>query len=91
MSMITGKTKSGFEFEIDGEIFDDYEFLELLCKIDEGDSSLTIKMVDKLMGTTEQRERLKNHIRNEAGKVSAKRMIEEVMEIFTATKEGKNF
>lgn len=87
--MLTGNTKSGFKFEIDEEILDDYDFLELLCKIDEGATSLTIKMVDTLLGE-EQKEKLKNHVRTENGKVSAKALLAEVMEIFNATKEGKN-
>lgn len=87
--MLTGTTKSGFEFKIDEEILDDYDFLELLCKIDEGETSLTTKMVDSLLGE-EQKERLKNHVRMKSGRVSAKRLLEETMEIFSATKEGKN-
>lgn len=87
--MLRGKTESGFDFEIDEEILDDYDFLELLCKIDEGETSLTIKMVDMLLGE-EQKEKLKNHVRNTSGRVSAKRLLAEVMEIFNATKEGKN-
>lgn len=88
--MVRGTTESGFEFEIDSEVLDDYEFLELLCQIDEGKASLTAKMVDMLLGA-EQKERLKNHIRNEEnGRVSAKKMLDTVMEIFNATKEGKN-
>lgn len=87
--MLRGKTESGFEFEIDAEILDDYDFLELLCRIDEGETSLTIKMVDMLLGE-EQKEKLKNHVRAKSGRVSAKRLLAEVMEIFNATKEGKN-
>lgn len=87
--MLTGKTKSGFEFEIDEEILDDYDFLELLCKIDEGEITLVIKMVDHLLGA-EQKEKLKEHVRTETGRVSAKRLLEEMMEIFNETKEGKN-
>jgi hypothetical protein len=87
--MLRGKTESGFMFEIDEEILDDYDFLELLCQIDEGDTSLTTKMVDTLLGK-EQKEKLKDHVRTESGRVSAKRLLAEVMEIFNATKEGKN-
>ena len=87
--MLRGKTESGFEFEIDEEILDDYDFLELLCRIDEGDASLTVKMVDMLLGE-EQKQRLKAHVRAKSGRVSASRLLAEVMEIFNATKEGKN-
>ena len=32
--MITGKTRSGFEFEIEDEALDDYEMLEILSVMD---------------------------------------------------------
>lgn len=88
--MHRGITESGFEFAVEDDILDDYDFLELLCRIDEGDTSLTIKMVDRLLGE-EQKERLKDHIWIKIGRVSAKALLSEVMEIFTAIKEGKNF
>lgn len=87
--MLRGKTESGFVYEIDEEVMDDYDFLEILCKIDDGDTALTVKMVDMLLGE-KQKEELKNHLRTENGRVSAKKMLAEVMEIFRATKEGKN-
>ena len=87
--MLRGTTKSGFEFAIDEEILDDYDFLELLCQIDEGETSLTVKMVDTLLGK-EQKERLKEHVRTTSGRASAKRLLEEVGEIFDATKNLKN-
>lgn len=87
--MLRGKTESGFAYEIDEEVMDDYDFLEILCKIDDGDTALTVKMVDMLLGE-KQKEELKNHLRTENGRVSAKKMLAEVMEIFRATKEGKN-
>lgn len=87
--MLRGKTESGFAYEIDEEVMDDYDFLEILCKIDDGDTALTVKMVDMLLGE-KQKEELKKHLRTENGRVSAKKMLAEVMEIFRATKEGKN-
>lgn len=36
--MVKGITESGFEFELDEEILDDYELLESLCDIDNGDA-----------------------------------------------------
>ena len=87
--MITGTTTSGFSFELEEEIFDDYELLEMLHKIDRGDNGMMIEMVDKLLGV-EQRERLKNHVRTEKGRVPAKRLFEEIKEIFQANKTTKN-
>ena len=87
--MICGKTKSGFEFQLDDEVLDDYELLEILHKIDQGDNGLIIEMVDRLLGE-KQRDRLKDHVRTTNGRVSAKRLLEEVMEIFKSSDSGKN-
>lgn len=87
--MITGKTKSGFEFELDDEVLDDYELLEVLHKLDSGEYGLVTEMVGKLLGE-EQKDLLKEHVRGEDGKVSAKRMMDEVAEIFKANNGLKN-
>lgn len=87
--MLRGKTESGFEYELDDDVLDDYELLELFCQIDEGETSLTVKMVDTLLGE-EQKERLKDHVRAKSGRVSAQRLLAEVTEILNSTKEGKN-
>lgn len=87
--MITGKTRSGFEFELDDEVLDDYELLEILHKLDSGEYGLVTEMVGKLLGE-EQKDLLKEHVRGEDGKVSAKRMMDEVAEIFQANDSLKN-
>lgn len=43
--MFTGKTSSGFEFSLQDEVLDDYELLETLQDIDDGDYGKTTKMV----------------------------------------------
>ena len=40
---MTGKTTSGFEYEIDGESLDDYELLEDLCELDNGNTAKSIR------------------------------------------------
>ncbi len=87
--MIKGKTSSGFEFELDDDVLDDYELLENLQKVDEGEESRMVKVVDILLGE-KQKERLKDHVRTEKGRVSAKRLLEEVSEIFQSSNAGKN-
>ncbi len=87
--MVRGITESGFEYELEDGVLDDYELLETLCAIDKGDYSNITTMVDTLLGT-KQREALKAHLRAETGRVSAKAVLKEVMEIFRNTKQGKN-
>lgn len=87
--MIEGKTSSGFEFSLDEDALDDYELLEMLCKIDKGEDGILIDTVKRLVGD-EQEHRLREHVRNEKGRVSATRMTEEIGEILAAAKSGKN-
>ncbi len=87
--MIKGKTTSGFEFKLEDDVLDDYELLEDLQKIDEGETGRVVDMVEKLLGK-EQKDALKNHVRSVTGRVSAKRLMEEVSEIFQSCNVGKN-
>ena len=87
--MFTGKTSSGFEFSLQDEVLDDYELLETLQDIDGGDYGKTTKMVTMLLGQA-QKDALKDHVRSENGRVSAQKMIAEVMEIFESKNKSKN-
>lgn len=86
--MITGETKSGFVYNVEDDAFDDYELLETICKVDNGNTSLIPKMLEDFLGK-EQTDALKEHIRGQNGKVSAKKMSDEIAEIFSACKQGK--
>ena len=84
-----GKTTSGFEYELDESALDDYELLEDLCELDEGNASKTISVLNRLLGK-EQKDRLKEHLRSKNGRVPASKMMNEMGEIFNSVKEGKN-
>ena len=87
--MLEGTTSTGFAYEVEEDVLDDYELLELMCEADKGKGGAWLEVTEKLLGK-KQKEDLKEHVRNEKGKVSAKRMIEEVLEILDANREGKN-
>ena len=87
--MFTGKTSTGFEFSLQDEVLDDYELLETLQDIDGGDYGKTTKMVTMLLGQA-QKDALKDHVSSENGRVSAQKMIAEVMEIFESKNKSKN-
>lgn len=87
--MIKGITSTGFEFELEDEVLDDYELLEVITEVDEGKLGLVTKMVSLLLGE-EQKELLKNHIRKDSGKVSTNKILEEVSEIFECCNSLKN-
>lgn len=85
MNVRSGKTKSGFEFQIEDETLDDYELLEDLAKVDQGRTGKVVGVLEKLLGA-EQKDKLKEHLR-ENGRVSAKRMFSELKEIFDILNE----
>lgn len=87
--MIEGKTKSGFEFEIEEEVFDDYELLETLVEADNGDNMAIFKAIGLIL-SKDQKDRLKEHVRNEKGKVPASAMVAELMDIMEVSDSGKN-
>ena len=86
--MVTGKTQSGFEYTIADNIGDDYELLELMGEVRNGDTLAIFALIDRVLGK-EQHEALKEHCRVD-GRVSTTRMNEEIVDIFTNSKEVKN-
>lgn len=76
--MKKGKTESGFEFTVDEEILESWEFVELLAEVDEN----TLKSVSllKLLLGKEQIDKLKEHL---GGKPKA-------ADMFTALKDIMN-
>lgn len=86
-TVITGKTKTGFEYEIDKKILNDYELLEEIDNI--GKNPLIIIKLLKRLLKEEQLEKLKEHIRNEEGIVPLDKMEKELIDIFNGIKEIK--
>ena len=85
--MFKGKTKSGFEFEIDEKIKDDYRFFETLCQAEEN-PILATKVINMLLGE-EEKERLLKHVEKD-GFVSQADVLEEVTEIIRSAGDIKN-
>ena len=81
--MVEGRTTTGFEFKADKEALTDAEFLELFADVQAGDSLKVFKLIELTLGK-EQKKRLYEHCRNEAGRVPADRLSEEIGEIFEA-------
>jgi len=86
--MITGKTTSGFEYQVPEENLNNYELVETLGEL-ESNPLLIARTVDLLLGK-EQKEKLKDHLRTESGTVPTDKISEEIMEIFNSQKETKN-
>ena len=83
------KLGDGFEIEISESVADDWEFLEVLSGIDEGETGLIVKAAKMLLGNEGVKD-LKEHLRNENGKVSSTAMITALEELMESVNELKN-
>ncbi len=83
------RLKDGFEAEIIEENVGDWEFLEILSDIDEGETGLIVKAARKMLGK-DGVDRLKNHLRKEGGRVDITEMVEAFNELLTSVNELKN-
>ena len=87
--MIQGKTKSGFEFEIPEETFDDYELLEAFHNADKGNPFDPVEVFEKILDKEKINE-LKEHLRDKDGKVKISAMSAELQEIMNGSDTSKN-
>ena len=85
--VITGKTSSGFVYEIAENSLKNYELLELIAEVDDNPLLMT-KVVKLLLG--DDAERLKDHVRDDNGLVAIDLMEKEITEIFNGQKDLKN-
>ena len=76
-----GETKSGFKFEISERRLNNYELLELIGEVDEGQGQVFPKVVKLLFGD-EQAKAFKDHLRKEDGIVPNDKMADEIKSVF---------
>lgn len=76
-----GETKSGFKFEISERRLNNYELLELIGEVDEGQGQVFPKVVKLLFGD-EQAKSFKDHLREEDGIVPNDKMADEIKSVF---------
>ena len=81
--------KDGFEVDIRDEVIGDWEFLEILSDIDEGETGLIVRAARLMLGK-EGVSSLKEHIRDGNGRVDAEAMVNAIQELMNSTNESKN-
>ena len=89
--MVEGKLKNGFEYSIEEERLDDFEMFEKLCAIDtdQNNIGMVIDVFKELLGE-DQYKALKEHMRNEKGRISTEGMIAALHELLGSDEELKN-
>ena len=83
------KLSDGFEIEISESVTDDWEFLEVLASIDEGETGLIVRAAKMLLGNDGVKA-LKEHLRNKDGKVSSTAMVAALGELMESVNSLKN-
>lgn len=86
--MISGKTKSGFNYAISEARLKNYELVELLADVD-ANPLLLPKLVKVMLGD-KLADKLKDHIRDDEGIVDLEKINLEIAEIFESQKAIKN-
>lgn len=88
--MIKGKTKSGFEFQLEDDVMNNMELVDLLADDSENEIIKTSKTLKMIMDP-DQKKRLYDHLRTQTGRVPADAVMRVIEEIFTACgQQGKN-
>ena len=88
--MIKGKTSGGFEFEIDGGVLEDMEFVDALAETG-NDNPLAFSNVCAMLFGKEQRKRLYDFLRGDDGRVHITAVSDCIREVMDAIGDaGKN-
>lgn len=88
--MIKGKTESGFEFELEDDIMDDYDLVLLFGKYNKSPSMDVVADIAIKMLGEEQHQRLMDHLRDDRGKLKTSAMVRALEEIEEAIPAVKN-
>lgn len=80
--------KDGHVVQLDNDALDDWELLELMQAIDDGQSGLITKAFPLLVGE-EQFANLKSHLKGERTRLPASEMIAAFYEILSGVRSGK--
>ena len=83
------KMNDGFEVNIEEKHLNDWKLLKLIRGIDKGDASLTVDVMEILLGGPAELEKLENHL-EEDGFISIDTTGEALREIVEAASELKN-
>lgn len=86
--MVKGTTKTGFEFEIPKEKFNDWMLLKNLRNIDRGELECVVDVAEFLFD--DKLYTLENHVLRINGKVTIDGMISELQNIMDFSDESKN-
>lgn len=84
-----GTLSNGFRYTVEEDVFDDYEFLELIAEVEENPTKIT-KLVILILGE-KQKDNLIKYLKDKEGKAKLSRMEKLIGELFQKIqKENKD-
>ena len=85
---VKGKTPSGFKFEISERRLNNYELLELIGEVDEGNGQAFPKVLKLLFGDDQAKD-FKDHLREEDGIIPTEKISDELKSVLETIREVK--
>jgi len=80
------KLSNGFEAEVNESQLHDWDFIEAVCELDQGNTTKLPAMFNAILGE-KQKKALVAHIRKETGTCTVEQMSDALIEIFTLLKD----
>lgn len=84
--MIKGTTESGFQFELEEDVLDDYELWEDLIDVEEGRSTRIASVANRMLGQ-DQKKAMLDHLREDGGRVPIRKVFGEIGDIIRKVRE----
>lgn len=80
------KIANGFDAQVDETALHDWDFVEAVCEMDQGNSTKLPQLFNAMLGEKQKRA-LVAHIRKTTGTCTVEQMSEALVEIFNGLKE----
>lgn len=82
------KLSNGFEIQVDEPAMHDWEFVEAVCEMDQGNTTKLPSLFNSLLGE-KQKKALVAYLRETTGTCTVEQMSETLVEIFNLLKESE--
>ena len=79
---------NGFEVQVDANATHDWDFIEAVCELDNGNTTKLPALFNSLLGE-EQKKALVKHIRDTTGTCTVEQMSDALVEIFGLLKDSE--
>ena len=87
--MITAKSRSGFEIELEETALDNMELVDALADLNDGNALQMSRIVTLILGK-DGKKRLYDHLRTADGRVPCEAVEQDIIDLMASVKDAKN-